>query len=194
MEIISLKEYLNTVSISKQAVYKQIRKGKLRIALLDNKKYVVLEEKEKQKANILDNIRNNPNIKTKPYVTGISALNIPYKGIQCDWHQVDMLKYNIFKVNGINFTGAVDIFKDYGIYDNTDFFLKHGYKVQDVLVATPIRALLDMLYNTIVAKNSQPFFELNDYMFEDISKTEISQKLNLLAENLEQEQKIFLEK
>ena len=30
--------------------------------------------------------------KIKNYITAISALNIPYKGVQPDWHQIEMLQ------------------------------------------------------------------------------------------------------
>ena len=45
-DLILLKDYIQGVSISKQAVYKQIRNNKLTIALINNKKYVVSEPKK----------------------------------------------------------------------------------------------------------------------------------------------------
>ena len=127
------------------------------------------------------------------YITGVSALNIPWRGTQCDWHQVEMIKNNSFEINGINYQGAMKIFGDYGIYDNTKFFLKYGYKVEDVLVANPIRALLDILYFDIVINNKNPYsFTLDSYSFEDIDHNEISEKINILSENISEDQNVLL--
>ena len=114
------------------------------------------------------------------YVTGISAFNIPCYGIQCDWHMTDMVKTKRFHIHPYNYIGAEEFFGNYGIYDNTAFFLEHGFSnVDKVFVANPIRALIDILYYNIVYKNIYPYFlTLESYLFEDINKEEISKKLD----------------
>lgn len=119
------------------------------------------------------------------YITAVSALNIPCNGVQCDWHQVEMLKNKFYQIHPLNFTGAVDIFRDYGIYDNTEFFSCKGFEVSRVMVATPIRALLDILFNAIVEKSVYPkHFRMCDYLFDEIDRVELIEKLNVFGEAL----------
>ncbi|AHJ14364.1 hypothetical protein [Sulfurospirillum multivorans] len=119
------------------------------------------------------------------YITAVSALNIPFGLIQCDWHQTEMLKNNFYQIHPSNFMGAVDIFGNYGIYDNTDFFTKKGFEVSGVLVASPIRALLDILFNSIVERGVYPkHFMMRDYLFDEIDRVELSEKLNTFGEAL----------
>jgi len=40
------------------------------------------------------------------YITSNSAFNIPYNGMQCDWHQVDMLRGGRYVTHPTNFIGA----------------------------------------------------------------------------------------
>lgn len=96
------------------------------------------------------------------YITATSALNIPYNGMQCDWHQIDMLSSGNYHIHPVNYTGAEVIFGDYGVYDNTEFFASRGYKVNQVLVATPIRAILDILYMAIMVKDNEKFLAQNN--------------------------------
>lgn len=119
------------------------------------------------------------------YITAVSALNIPFQGMQCDWHQVEMLRNNFYQIHPLNFAGAVGIFGDYGIYDNTEFFTNKGFEVSGVIVATPIRALLDILFNAIVVKSAYPkHFKMCDYLFDEIDRIELIEKLDILSENL----------
>lgn len=119
------------------------------------------------------------------YITAVSALNIPFQGMQCDWHQVEMLRNNFYQIHPLNFAGAVGIFGDYGIYDNTEFFTNKGFEVSGVIVATSIRALLDILFNAIVVKSAYPkHFKICDYLFDEIDRIELIEKLDILSENL----------
>jgi len=126
---------------------------------------------------------NENNLK---YITATSALNIPYNGMQCDWHQVDMLSSGNYHIHPVNFIGAEKIFNDYGIYDNTEFFISKGYNVANVLVATPIRAILDVLYMAIVVKKEYPkYFMMEDYLFEEIDHDELKDKLDILEQKID---------
>lgn len=119
------------------------------------------------------------------YITAVSALNIPCNSVQCDWHQVEMLKNKFYQIHPLNFTGAVDIFEDYGIYDNTEFFTNKGFEVSGVMVATPMRALLDILFNAIIVKSDYPkHFRMCDYLFDEIDRVELIEKLNVFGEAL----------
>ena len=96
-----------------------------------------------------------------------------------------MLRNNFYQIHPLNFAGAVGIFGDYGIYDNTEFFTNKGFEVSGVIVATSIRALLDILFNAIVVKSAYPkHFKICDYLFDEIDRIELIEKLDILSENL----------
>ena len=127
------------------------------------------------------------------YITAVSALNIPCEGVQCDWHQVEMLRNGFYQIHPLNFTGAISFFGDYGIYDNTEFFTNKGFKVSRVMVATPIRALLDILFDAIVVSNINPkHFRMCDYMFDEIDRGELVEKLNRFGDALSGDQLAML--
>jgi len=152
------------------------------------KEYIILEKKLSNK-NVLVDIFGSE----KKYITATSALNIPYNDIQCDWHQIDMLSSGNYHIHPVNYTGAYDIFKDYGIYDNTEFFSSRGYKVTNVFVATPIRAILDILYLNIAIRKKYPkHFMMRDYLFEEINVEELKEKLDILENNLNVDSKEIL--
>jgi len=81
-DLILLKDYIQGVSISKQAVYKQIRSNKLTIALIDNHKYVVLEAKkeivnpeiEQQLKQKISNLKSNLSNQKEAHKEEISNL------------------------------------------------------------------------------------------------------------------------
>ena len=121
-----------------------------------------LLERINQKRKEQDNqLFNNP-LYTKEYkqsyITGTSAFNIPYKGMQCDWHQIDTLKAGRegrFVMHPTIIIGAEDIFGEYGIWDCSEWLQSRGFK-ESYMCATPIRAILDILYYRIVIKEKYP--------------------------------------
>lgn len=138
-------------------------------------------EQEKLNNNILYNKKYN-----LKYITGVSAFNIPYNGVQCDWHQVDMLKYKNFIEHPRDMIGAEDILGDYGLWDCSGWLKSKGIDKQS-LCATPSRAIIDKLYHSILIKNEYPrgFDNIWDnYMFEEINKGELIKMLNILELSL----------
>lgn len=114
-----------------------------------------------------------------PYISGLSALNIPYHGKQADWHQMGMLYSGKFQVVGKNYDGAPGLGED-ELFECGDFLKKFDVEVGTTLCATPARAIKDILYASIIRKNRYPdFFMLDHYML-DLSKHEIQ----LLVEGL----------
>ena len=123
------------------------------------------------------------------YITGTSALNIPYEGLQCDWHQIDTLKAGRegrFVMHPTVIIGAEDIFGDYGLWDCSEWLKGRGFGENNYLCATPIRAILDILYYRIVIKKQypQPLDDFWDFMFDEIDINELCLKLDELESNL----------
>jgi len=133
------------------------------------------------------------------YITGMSALNIPYKGVQCDWHQVDTLKAGRegnFVTHPAVIVGAVEIFGEYGIWDCGEWLRKKGFPVGDYRCATPIRAILDILYHRIVVRKQYPapLENFRDLMCEGIDKGELRSKLDELGRHLGSAERDIYEK
>lgn len=123
------------------------------------------------------------------YITGTSAFNIPYKGMQCDWHQIDTLKAGRkgkFVMHPHVIIGAEDIFGEYGIWDCSEWLKGRGFGKNNYLCATPIRAILDILYYRIVIKKQypQPLDDFWDFMFDEIDISELRLKLDELESSL----------
>jgi hypothetical protein len=161
----------------------------MKMSLLEKyKEHKVLKEKK---------LRENP-LYTKKYslyyITSDAALNIPYEGMQCDWHQVGMLINDTYIIHPIDIIGAEDLFGDYGLWDATEFF-KSKEIDKNIMCATPIRAILDKLYYELAIYNNYPkhFDDFNDYMFEDIDKKELNEKLDILASHLTSQQASWLD-
>ncbi len=145
-----------------------------------------IKEKRKERDNhLLNNLLYTKKYK-QTYITGISALNIPYKGVQCDWHQIDTLKAGEegrFTMHPNVIIGAEDIFGKYGIWDCSKWLKEKGFENNNYLCATPIRAILDILYHRIVIKQQYPTPLDNfwDFMFDEINKDELKLKLDELG-------------
>lgn len=151
----------------------------------------VRQKKKKQE----DKLSNNP-LYTKDYkqsyITGTSALNIPYKGMQCDWHQIDTLRIGResgFVMHPTVIIGAEDIFGEYGLWDCSKWLEERGFEKNNYLCATPIRAILDILYYHIAIKEQYPTPLDNfwDFMFDEINIKELCSKLDELELNLKLE-------
>ena len=128
---------------------------------------------------------------TKPYISGLSALNIPHQGKQADWHQMGMLHSGKFQVVGKNYDGAPGLGDD-ELFECGDFLRKFDMDVGTTLCATPARAIKDILYTSIIRKTRYPgFFMLDQYML-DLSKHEILAVIKDLETMANEEQKKLL--
>ena len=127
------------------------------------------------------------------YITSNSAFNIPYNGMQCDWHQVDMLRGGRYVTHPTNFIGAEDILGDYGLWDCSDWFASKGINKKS-LCATPIRAIVDKLYYELAICNAYPknFDDFWNYMFDELNISELREKLKILKEHLKPQQQKWL--
>ena len=127
------------------------------------------------------------------YITGLSALNIPYQGKQADWHQMGMLYSNNFHIAGDNYDSAPELSTD-ELFDCSAFFRKHNIAVATTLCAKPLRAIKDILYTHCVKKQQYPrFFKLDQFMLDDVPPTAIKQavtQLQMIA-NSEQQQLLY---
>ena len=108
------------------------------------------------------------------YISGLSALNIPYQGKQADWHQMGMLHNNKFHIAFENYDSAPNIHKE-ELFDCSAFLNKHYIDVGTVLCAKPLRAIKDILYMNIFNRNQYPsFFMLDQFMFDVLRKPAIN--------------------
>jgi hypothetical protein len=102
----------------------------------------------------------------KPYISGLSALNIPHEGKQADWHQMGMLHSGKFQIVGKNYDGAPGIGEE-ELFECGAFLRKFDVDVGTTLCATPSRAIKDILYASIIMKTRYPsFFMLDHYMLD----------------------------
>jgi hypothetical protein len=127
----------------------------------------------------------------KPYITGLSALNIPYQGKQADWHQMGMLYSNKFQIAGRNYESAPGLNKQ-ELFDCSRFLNKFSIDAGTTLCAIPARAVKDILFTSIIKKSRYPgFFMLDDFMLET-SKTSIQEALDELKPLANNKQKQLL--
>ncbi len=128
---------------------------------------------------------------TKPYISGLSALNIPHQGKQADWHQMGMLHSGKFQVVGKNYDGAPGLGEE-ELFECGDFLSKFDMDVGTTLCATPARAIKDILYTSIIKKTQYPgFFMLDQYML-DLSKHEVQAVIKDLETMANKKQKKLL--
>lgn len=108
----------------------------------------------------------------RPYITGTSALNVPFEGKQADWHQMGMLDRKKFQIAGRNYDSA-PFLNEAELFDCSEFLEKHGLQLNTQLCATPLRAIKDILYAHIIVKNQYPNFLKLDELMLDISMDEV---------------------
>ena len=128
----------------------------------------------------------------KPYITGPSALNIPHNGKQADWHQMGMLYKNKFHIAGRNYDSAPDI-KNTELFDCGAFLRKFNVDVGTTLCATPLRAIKDILFSSIIRKTRYPGFFMLDQLMLDIPGSEIKQVVDELRPLADEKQKELLD-
>lgn len=90
------------------------------------------------------------------YLTGMPAINVPYKGDAPGWHTLAMLEMNAYMINEVNFTGAPHLFGDKDLFDAGPWFRSKGHKVGKVLCALPERAIAEAIYSEAVVKKRFP--------------------------------------
>ncbi len=144
---------------------------------------LVLKEMAKRDAKLRKKPHFSKNYRLS-YITGFSALNIPYKGIQCDWHQVDTLKgakETGFVMHPTTIIGAETVFGDYGLWDCGAWLRERGFE-GEWLCATPIRAILDLLFWDIEVLERYPAsLDFRDLMCEEVDTVELFSKLDIFA-------------
>lgn len=96
-----------------------------------------------------------------PYITGVSALNIPYRGRVGDWHQMGMLASNKFQIAGNNYYSAPGL-SEQELFDCSDFLKAQELDLNTSLCARPERAIKDILYTNIIVKDRYPAFFMKD--------------------------------
>ncbi|WP_101756873.1 DUF6088 family protein [Oceanicoccus sp. KOV_DT_Chl] len=127
----------------------------------------------------------------QPYITGLSALNIPYQGKQADWHQMGMLNNNKFQIAGKNYESAPGL-TDKELFDCSDFLSKHDITMGTNLCATPLRAIKDILFTSILKKNQYPSFFMLDQLMLDIPSNAIKEAVDELLSLANDKQKKLL--
>lgn len=139
------------------------------------------------------------NIKLR-YLTDKTAFKIPCNGVICDWHSVAMLHSNHYLLHPTNTIGAETIFGSYGLYDCSEYFKSENRDIYELtgtkLCASPIRAILDILFNDIYVLNRYPkkleHFH-DDYMMDEIDYDELFKKIAMLRKNFNNSQKDILD-
>ena len=135
---------------------------------------------------IKDKYISENNIKLN-YITDKTAFKIPCDGVICDWHGIAMLHTNHYLLHPIDTIGAETVFGNYGLYDCSEYFRSENRDIFELtgtnLCATPIRAILDILFNDICVLNRYPkkleHFH-DDYMMDEIDYDELFEKISIL--------------
>jgi hypothetical protein len=171
--------------------------------MVSSEKVKIFKEKYEQKLKHIELIKNRfikeHNINLK-YITDKTAFKIPCDGVICDWHGVAMLHTNHYLLHPIDIFGAETIFADYGLYDCSEYFKSENRDIIELagtnLCATPIRAILDILFNDIYVLNRYPkkleHFH-DDYMMDEIDYDELFEKIAVLRESFNDSQKVILD-
>ena len=171
--------------------------------MVSSEKVKIFKEKHEQKLKHIELIKDRfikeHNISLK-YITDKTAFKIPCNGVICDWHGVAMLHTNHYLLHSIDTVGAETIFADYGLYDCSEYFKSENRNIFELagtnLCATPIRAILDILFNDIYVLNRYPKkLELfhDDYMMDEIDYDELFEKIAILREVFNDSQKAILD-
>ena len=108
------------------------------------------------------------------YITGLSALNIPYDGKQSDWHQRGMLDSKKFQIAGSNYDSAPNL-TDEELFDCGPFLKKFDICLGTTLCATTLRAIKDVLFTHIIQKTRYPSFFMLDQFMIDLPGSTIKQ-------------------
>lgn len=126
-----------------------------------------------------------------PYITGLSAFNIPWQGRQADWHQAGMLNNNKFQIAGVNYESAPDV-NENELFDCSDFLNKYKIKINTKYCAKPLRAIKDILFANIIQKTQYPnFLQLDQYDL-DLSESDILEAVKTLKKNANHKQQQLL--
>lgn len=124
------------------------------------------------------------------YLTGYTALNIPYRGCQPDWHQSDMLKSQNFQICGENYAGAPFVFDDRDeLFDCSNFLKSRGLEFLPPLCATPVRASIDIVFNSLVKGKVPLHFDPDDM---DIELLDLVKPLSRLKKGLDDSKRNLL--
>ena len=127
------------------------------------------------------------------YISGLSAFNIPYEGKQVDWHQLGMFSRHRFHIVGLNYYSAPGLEED-ELFECGDFLASNQVELVATLCAKPLRAIKDVLFNTILQKGQYPnFFMLNQFVL-DVPKSAIIGAVNSLKNVANEKQVLLLNK
>ena len=129
----------------------------------------------------------------KHYITGTSALNIPYQGEVSDWHQMGMLNSHKFQTTENNYHSAPNLSDD-ELFDCSDFLNKHQIKLNTHMCGKPTRAVKDILYSNILIKNKYPYFFTTDQYMISLSDKELIDCVDQLRPFATKEQSNLLDK
>jgi Family of unknown function (DUF6088) len=140
-----------------------------------------------------DKVKSLTLVLNKQYITALSALNIPFQGKQADWHQMGMLYSNKFQVAGKNYESAPGL-NDQELFDCSRFLNKFSVDVGTTLCATPLRAIKDILYTSVIVKTQYPCFFMLDQFMIDIPKDAICSAIEDLKQLANNKQKQLLNK
>ena len=161
------------------------------------------KERCKERLSYIENLKEDfvkqNNISLK-YITSKTAFNIPCEGVLCDWHSVAMLHTNRYLLHPKDTIGAETVFGNYGLYDCSEYFKSENRDIVELtgtnLCASPIRAILDILFHNIFILNEYPkkleHFH-NDYMMDEIDYDELFEKIDILRESFNDSQKAILD-
>ena len=98
------------------------------------------------------------------YITGGSALNIPYRGEQADWHSIATAITNNLHVANRNYPSAPVFDETDEIFNCISFLIQHNIIDTPRWCATPVRAIVDMVYHALCKMRIPNHIILDDYM------------------------------
>ena len=117
------------------------------------------------------------------YITGMTALNIPDKnGNFADWHFVETFLSGRGKlfISGENMATTHDVFGGYGIRECSQVLRRMGVSLPSrskVYAANFVRAILDLLHETVQKKKNPQYITLDDLLDDEDLKQEFFDRL-----------------
>lgn len=119
------------------------------------------------------------------YVTGQPALSVPVDEEMSDWHlcsEWDETKQPV-PISGETFPSTEHLWGTQGVHDQTGFLTQFGIIDRGpVFVASPARAMLDMVYAVLSRQGNPAFVNVDQTNLTDASRNHLVSMLRIFVE------------
>ena len=120
------------------------------------------------------------------YITGLSALSVPFDGILADWRFGSALSgKKDLSITGATMPSTAHLWGLHEIEDQGDYFRGAGINVVGpVYVAPPARAIADLLYKLLSHRQDPACICVDHIHMSDAQKKRLSEMIRILADRM----------